>query len=142
MNLALLTESIKEHEGLRNKPYTDSVGKLTIGYGRNLSNNGISLDEANYMLANDIQQSIKEAQSQPWWLSVSGNDARERAMVEMAFNIGLPSLNGFVKALSALGRSDYYTAAAEFRNSKWAQQVGQRSVIITYMIENGKDYVS
>ena len=51
-----LVDTIKRHEGLRLKPYLCTAGKLTIGYGRNLETNGISGDEAEYLLKNDIER--------------------------------------------------------------------------------------
>ena len=47
---------LKRHEGLRLKPYQDTIGKLTIGYGRNLDDRGISKEEAEYLLRNDISR--------------------------------------------------------------------------------------
>ena len=41
---------IKKHEGLRLFPYKCSVGKLTIGYGRNIEDTGISKEEAETLL--------------------------------------------------------------------------------------------
>jgi lysozyme len=45
---------LKRDEGLRLKPYQDTVGKWTIGYGRNLDDRGISKYEAEAMLRNDV----------------------------------------------------------------------------------------
>ncbi len=56
---AKLLERIKEqlvrHEGLGLKPYRCPAGKLTIGYGRNLDDTGISKAEAYELLSNDIR---------------------------------------------------------------------------------------
>ena len=56
MDRQLLRSQLERHEGLRLKPYRDTVGKLTVGYGRNLEDVGISRDEADFMLDNDIDQ--------------------------------------------------------------------------------------
>jgi len=45
-----LEELLVHHEGLRLKPYLDTSGKWTIGVGRNLSDSGISEEEAFYLL--------------------------------------------------------------------------------------------
>ena len=47
---------IKICEGTQLEPYLDTVGKLTIGIGRNLSDCGIRLDEAELMFQNDLAQ--------------------------------------------------------------------------------------
>ncbi|HAC30701.1 MAG TPA: lysozyme, partial [Marinobacter hydrocarbonoclasticus] len=55
MDRNLLKTQLKRHEGLRLKPYLDTASspRLTIGYGRNLEDVGISRDEADFMLDND-----------------------------------------------------------------------------------------
>lgn len=134
-----LTASIQRHEGYRQFPYKDSTGHLTIGYGRNLSNVGVSDDEATYLLQCDINKVVSTAQTQPWWINVRGNDARTRAFLEICFNVGFGALEGFSKALDAAMQSDWLTCASEFLNSVWARQVGQRAITLTQMIANGQD---
>ena len=46
---------IARHEGLRLTPYHCTGGKLTIGYGRNLDDVGISRSEAEILREHDIQ---------------------------------------------------------------------------------------
>jgi len=134
-----LTLGITQREGERLKPYTDTTGNITIGVGRNLSAKGISSTEAVYLLNNDIQDAILQAKRESWLPHVANNDARCRAMVEIVFNIGLGSLNGFVKAIACLCADDFVGAAAEFMDSQWANQVGNRAVILTDMIRTGSD---
>ena len=139
LDLGKLTGSIQAHEGLRLKPYADSVGKLTIGYGRNLSDVGISLQEATFLLQSDIDKAISAAQGESWWPHVSGNDPRARAMCELVFNLGVAGVRTFVQAVAALCNDDFETAANQFLNSKWASQVGQRASILSEMIRTGLD---
>jgi lysozyme len=139
VDLDKLTTSIKAHEGFRQFPYTDTTGHMTIGYGRNLSAQGVSDDEASYLLKNNIDQAISDAQAKPWWACVSGNDARARAFIEIGFNIGFGTMDGFSKALDAAMRADWNTCAAEFLDSLWARQVGQRAITLTRMIATGQD---
>lgn len=139
MDIEKLTASIKHHEGLRLKPYNDSVGKITIGYGRNLTNVGISQEEAETLLSNDIQSAIGKAKTLPWWSSVYDNDARARAFTEIGFNIGFGAMAKFSRALDAASRNDWNTCAAEFLNSLWAAQVGKRAETLASMIMRGTD---
>jgi lysozyme len=62
-----LEDQIKRHEGKRLNPYVCSAGKLTIGYGRNLEDRGITDDEALLMLHNDIMSARNEARSIDWF---------------------------------------------------------------------------
>lgn len=127
MDIGKLTISIQNHEGLRLKPYFDTVGKCTIGYGRNLTDDGITADEATYLLSNDIQSAIREAQAQSWWPYVANDESWARAMVELLFNMGANGVAGFKDMLVALKGGDGISAANALLNSKYATQVGQRS---------------
>ncbi|MDB4278749.1 hypothetical protein N9917_04035, partial [Deltaproteobacteria bacterium] len=49
-----LIDQLVRHEAFRRQAYKCSSGKLTIGVGRNIDANGVSEDEANYMLLKDI----------------------------------------------------------------------------------------
>lgn len=139
VDMAKLKASIALHEGLRLKPYKDTVGKITIGVGRNLTDKGITNDEALYMLGNDIRSAIGEAEAQAWWAKVKDSDPRARALIELIFNLGLGGLKNFTHALAAIDSGNYALAADEFLNSKWARQVGQRAVTLTRMIRTGSD---
>jgi lysozyme len=55
-NNSSVIDLIKTHEGLRLNVYQCTAGKNTIGYGRNLDDNGISKDEADFMLRNDVKE--------------------------------------------------------------------------------------
>ncbi len=121
-----LIEDLKRHEGLRLKPYKDTVGKLTIGVGRNLDDVGISEQEADMMLRNDINIAISEANSAfPWLVNLS--DARKDVIYNMAFNMGLPTLRLFTNTIGHIKRKDFDLAADEMTSSKWARQVGIRA---------------
>lgn len=139
VDLDKLTASIKAHEGLRLSPYDDATGNLTIGYGRNLTGDGISNAEANYLLGNDLQSAIGEAEAQPWWNNVKDNDARSRALIECIFNLGIGKFNGFTKAIAALCTGDFETAGAELLNSLWAREVGKRAEVLAAMVQTGVD---
>ena len=97
---ALLVADLIRDEGLALKPYVDSVGKTTIGVGRNLDDVGITEAEAISLLNYDIDRAISDAHR----ALPSFGDAPEpvqRALVNMAFNLGLPRLRGFKKMLKA-----------------------------------------
>lgn len=129
-------EQLIRHEGLRLKPYADTAGKLTIGVGRNLTDCGISRDEALALLAADVVLASNDLATFPWFSSL--NDARRRALIDMRFNLGPIRFRGFKATLSALGRSDYRAAAAQMRSSRWYQQVWPRGEELAHMVETGE----
>jgi lysozyme len=134
-----LIEMLKRHEGVRSTVYVCSAGYETIGVGRNISSSGIGLsdDEVNYLLENDIARVIKELSSEyPWFNSL--DDVRKDAMIDISFNLGATRLRGFKRALAAMEVADYKLAAKEFLDSKWSQEVKGRSHELASMIETGE----
>jgi lysozyme len=124
--IVLLTTHLQADEGLRLHPYVDTVGKLTIGYGRNLTDDGISLEEAALLLTHDIDRHVGDLfRTDPF---VARLDAvRQIVLAEMVVNLGIGRLRGFVQMWARLHAGDYAGAAREMRRSTWAQQVGARA---------------
>ena len=119
-----LVNDLIRDEGMRLKPYVDSVEKTTLGVGRNLSDNGISEAEARLMLDNDITAATKDLNRNiPWWQGLP--EPARRGLVNMAFNLGWPRLSKFERMLAALELESFDIAAAEALNSTWARQVGE-----------------
>ena len=135
-----LQKMLIRHEGLRLKPYRDTVGKLTIGVGRNLDDVGISEQEALFMLEVDIDrcsaQVLKYIKQNCPDLTITF--ARHAALVDMCFNMGMPRLRKFKRMLAAIEKGDWDTAALEALNSKWADQVGARAKEIAEMLRTGE----
>ena len=131
-----LKEWLKQCEGYSNEVYTDSVGKQTIGYGRNLSDNGISQDEAELMLDNDIKDCIQDLSQYIWYLDQP--EQVQIALINMCFNLGLPRLLKFRKMIYYLCEKDYLHASIEALDSKWAKQVHGRAKDIAVMIREAK----
>lgn len=133
-----MRQQLLEHEGLRLKPYRDSVGKLTIGVGRNLDDVGISHEEAMLLLDHDILTHTSAlVDAYPWFEGLDG--IRQRAIVDLHFNLGATRLAGFRQALTAMARGDYSAAADAFADSKWYQQVGRRGPRIVHMVRTGEE---
>ena len=133
-----LLEMLKRHEGVRSHVYLCSAGYETIGVGRNISKSGMGLsdDEVDYLLENDIERIIKELSSEyPWFNTL--DDVRKDAMIDISFNLGATRLRGFKRALAAMEAADYKTAAKEFLDSKWSRDVKGRATELCYMIEMG-----
>jgi len=133
-----LIEMLKRHEGLRLKPYKCTAGKLSIGYGRNLEDMGISEVEAMVMLRNDIEQCYEELSVFSWFEDL--DQVRQEALINMLYNLGLPTFLQFKKTLKFVAEGKYSQAAAEMLDSKWATQVGDRANELAYMMETG-DYL-
>jgi lysozyme len=131
-----VTELITRHEGKRLKPYTDTVGKLTIGVGRNLSDVGISDDECLLLLQHDIYHAIQSLSVYPWYMRL--NDARQAAVIDLMFNVGAARFAGFKKMIAALELGHWDEAARQLLDSVYATQVGKRAVELAFMLEKGE----
>ena len=134
-----LREMLRRHEGVRNFVYLWSDGYETIGVGRNIADSGLGLsdDEVDYLLDNDIKREREELNDEYYWFGAL-NDARQEAMIDISFNLGQTRLRGFKIALDAMSTEDFDRAADEFMDSKWAQQVGSRAIRVTEMIRSGE----
>jgi lysozyme len=136
MNHEILKNMLIKHEGLRLMPYHDSVGKLTIGVGRNIDDIGISNNEAMVLLKNDIQRVEDDLDTHlPWWRNM--DETRQLVIADMCFNLGIGSLLGFKNTLSAMKEGRYRDAADGMGQSKWASQVGSRATHLIGMMREG-----
>jgi len=116
---------ITKHESMVLHPYTDSVGKLTIGVGRNIDDRGISRDEALYMLKNDIEMSINDLLDIFDDFYSLPTDV-QTVMIDMMFNMGETRFRGFKHMIQAVIDKDFKEAARQAKDSKWCKQVGIR----------------
>ena len=131
-----LSDQLIRDEGLRLHPYRDSVGKLTIGIGRNLDDKGISLAEADALLANDIKDATDSLEANfPWTMDL--DDARKGALLNLTFNMGIRGLSAFVKFLAAMKTGQWLTAKAELLNSAADHEEPERIARLALQIETG-----
>ena len=136
---ALLAD-LKRDEGFRARPYRDSEGLLTIGYGT-LIETGITEAEAETLLASRLGDIVGELERRrPLGREVPAPVAR--ALCNMAYNLGVPRLLGFQRMWAALAAGDYERAADEALDSKWARQVGARATRVAALIREGGRWAS
>ena len=132
-----LVTMLKSHEGVRLKPYVDTVGKTTIGVGRNLTDNGITQDECDAMLAHDIA-TARAALVMNCRGYQSLDEVRQAVLIDLCFNLGWPRLSAFKNTLSLIEHARYNDAASAMLDSLWAKQVGNRAVQLAAMMRTGK----
>jgi lysozyme len=152
MNLtsrAALRSDVMQAEGFRQFPYFDCCGKpyrsctcarkgkLTIGYGRNLDDVGLSKLEGEVLLDHDLYTAETQAtRAFDWFAALS--DLRQRAIVELVFNMGLATFRGFRQTILAIKVKQFTAAAANLLDSRWKAQVGEgRSSRIARYLKDG-----
>ena len=123
MKQSTLTKLL-EWEGYRQFAYRCTEGVLTLGVGRVIQEGkgpGISLDEALYLLKNDVERVEKAlSEAYPWFNELSEN--RQTALISMAFQLGMAGLGTFEKALASMRAGDWQEAHDHFMDSKWARE--------------------
>lgn len=112
------------------------VGKMTVGIGRNLTDVGISDDEAMLLLTNDVEKVRCQLNTAlPWWTTL--NEVRQAVLISMAFNMGTAGLLKFKVTLGHIQRGEYVQGAAAMLESAWAKQVGPRARMLSTMMATG-----
>lgn len=138
MDRVRLAAQLRLHEGVEHKPYKCTAGYLTIGVGRNIEERGLSDDEIDYILSNDVNIATDElVDTFDWYADLS--DVRQRVVVDMVFNLGMPRFKQFQNMISAIEAGDWSEAAAQMMDSRWAKQVGARAERLRDMMESGED---
>jgi len=139
-----IMEMIKQHEGVRLKPYKDTKGLWTIGVGH-LIGDGKSLppewdrqftmEEVDKLFAQDFAEHKKWAEKSPGW--DKANPKGQGALIDLAFNMGGGWFKKFKNASSKLASGDFKGAADELIDSEWYKQVKGRAVTIVNLIRDG-----
>jgi lysozyme len=129
-----LLQSVKDHEGYRNKVYLDTLGKRTVGVGH-LCLEDFWEDDKEYeekslmtILEHDLQSAIKGAKE--LMLENGCNDIDEIAeelIIEMVFQLGKTGVSKFRNMWKHLSALEYSSAASEMLDSRWAKQTPNRA---------------
>ena len=136
-NLNVLKSELERDEGRRSKPYKDTEDIWTIGVGWNLEARGLPT----WVIDRLFDISVQEAETDARALFKNFDEltpARQRVVINMAFNMGRDRLKGFKKMIAAVHSEDWTEAAVQMLDSKWARQVGTRADRLAAMMESGE----
>ena len=134
MNMDRLLESVKKHEGYRNKVYLDTLGKRTVGVGH-LCVEDFWEDDKEYdekflmtILEHDLETAIKGAKD---LMAENGcmdiDEQAEELIIEMVFQLGKTGVSKFKNMWKALSGLEYSAAADQMLDSRWAKQTPNRA---------------
>lgn len=145
IDTAKLRPQLRLHEGVKRFPYRDTVGKLSIGVGRNLTDRGLSDDEIEYLLTNDIIHVTGVLdQLIPWWNTL--DDVRARVIADMAFNMGPYFVRKWPIFVEQVRMGEFTAASRNMSSTVWARQVGnlegQRAWRLILMMRDGVEPVA
>ena len=134
MNMDRLLESVKKHEGYRNKVYLDTLGKRTVGVGH-LCVEDFWEDDKEYeekflmtILEHDLQTAIigaKELMEEHDCADI--DEIAQEIIVEMVFQLGKTGVSKFKNMWKALSELNYVGASYEMLDSRWAKQTPNRA---------------
>jgi len=134
MNMDRLKDSVKQHEGYRNKVYLDTLGKRTVGVGH-LCVEDFWEDDKEYeekflmeILEKDLQEAIHGARSLMGEYGCADIDEQaEEILIEMVFQLGKNGVSKFKNMWKALAELNYVGASYEMLDSRWAKQTPNRA---------------
>ena len=134
MNMDRLLQSVKKHEGYRNKVYLDTLGKRTVGVGH-LCVEDFWEDDKEYseeMLMNILKDDLKNAIEGSERLLKDCpvlDDLAKEIIIEMVFQLGETGVSKFKNMLKALKQDppEYSVAASEMLDSRRAKQTPNRA---------------
>ena len=134
--LPTLYTDLERDEGIRTRPYVDSVGKHTIGVGHNLDDVPLSGRAVRLILEDDVATAIVRAdQLFPWWRTACG-PTWSRVFLNLVFNMGPESLLTFHDFLQALRHGDGNEAADALLDSRYAKQTGMRAQRLAQLLRS------
>jgi len=92
--------------------------------------------QADAVLAKDVDKHCAELiEKAPWVANL--DPVRRDVLFNMAFNLGIAGLIGFVNTLAAVKRGDYERACIGMLASKWASQVKSRAQRLAKQMRTG-----
>ena len=122
-----VVDMLKRHEGLRTFPYNCSEGFLTLGIGRNLDANGISEEEAHYLLYNDIKK-VQEELTKNWGVWRTFPEKARMVCIDMAFQMGIAGFMSFTETRKLMELGKWLEASEEVLRSRYAVQTPNRAL--------------
>ena len=139
-NIVDLKQQLLREEGSESCAYQDTRGFWTIGVGRLIDarkGDGLSQDEIEYLLDNDIKKITEKVHKFLPWVSKL-NEPRQAVLLQMTFQMGLRGVLDFKRTLGSIEDGQFAEAAAEMLESKWAQQTSTRAHRLATQMETGE----
>ena len=137
MNIEQFRDELKRDEGVKYEIYLDHLGLPTCGIGHLITEwdneygqevgTPVAEERVNELFEKDLATTIDECK-----LIYSDFDVLpvkvQHIVANMMFNMGRPRLSRFHKMKKAVDNRDWFEAAYEMTDSKWAKQVPNRAM--------------
>lgn len=132
--LKVVKKDLKSDEGWREKGYLDHLGVPTIGYGFTW----LEKEEGDFILNNRVQSIYNTLYSEINYFDSLPNNIK-RALINMAYQMGIDGLMNFRKTLAFIRDGEYEKAADEALKSRWAAQTPERAKRVTDWMRAAND---
>lgn len=133
LDFTLVLADLKRDEGRRTRPYLDSRGIQTIGYGHNLVAAGLCEEALSAQLQFDLDLALQALTTRlPWWVLQPASV--QRVLINLSYNLGIGTLVTFKTTLALIRAARYPEAAQALLQSKYATQVGDRAVRLAELL--------
>lgn len=140
MDRPRVQKQLEADEGRREEVYRDHLGYLTVGIGHLLDTRlggKLRPAEVDFIFSNDLDEAIDDlTRTLPWFSQM--NDARQGALVNMRFQLGLTKLLKFSQSLAAIRDERWEDAAHNLTQSAWASQTPTRARRVIEQIRTGE----
>jgi lysozyme len=117
-------------EGMRLRAYLDTTGNWSIGAGHKIiPGDGLSKDStigaayAMTLLDRDIEKHWADLIAFAPWIA-DLDEVRQRALLNIAFNLGISKLEKFAPTLAHAYQRDWPAVVAHLQHTKWCRDVG------------------
>jgi lysozyme len=114
-----IKEMLIKNEGLILHVYKCKNDFLSLGVGRNLDANGISEDEAMYLLENDIERVINSLDKN-WKVWRTFEPLAQEVCIDCTFQMGITGWMNFRRTRALMEMGCFLEASEEILRSKYA----------------------
>ena len=133
VDLTKLEADLTAEEGRKNRTYYDGLGFVTGGIGHLLDprKGGTLPDKViDLLFQMDVDEKLNEFFVRiPWAANLS--EPRQRALVNMAFQMGVDGVLKFENMLRCLQAGEWEAAVSAAKDSAWATQTPNRCNLVT-----------
>jgi lysozyme len=146
----LARKMLQMHEGIRLEAYDDTTGHQTIGYGWNLDAKPLPVGvgkmvDGRLTITTSEAEALLDMSMLDHWNELAGafrwvnnlSEWRKAVLLDMAFNMGIPTLKTFKNTLSLISAGDYDGASRLMLQSQWAKQVKRRADVLSEIMRIG-----
>lgn len=131
MDMKKLRAELSLDEGRRHVPYKDQFGNWTCGVGHEMGRQPFkgeywSDKKIDATLDADVASTVLRLEGESWWSKLD-TDARQRALVNMAFNLGVHGVSAFKTFLKYINNQEWSKAGADLKNTAWYSEVPARA---------------